>query len=240
MAARRTRREPVRPRGAPDPPRLPDELAPADLDDIADDDALDGVRVDGGAAVARSIEGLVVRHATLTGCRLTGAALPGLELVDVALRDCDLWGATLTGAVLRRVTIERCRLSGLVASDLIATDVGLRDCRAEEAWLRAARFDHCDIADCELSGSDWYGAHVRRSRILRSTLDGSELSTATFQDVALHGSSLAGVHGADLRDVVIGSDQVVEVAVAVFATRGIVIDDAAADEALDEPGGSST
>jgi hypothetical protein len=46
-----------------------------------------------------------------------------------------------------------------------------------------------------------------------------------MHDVALHGSSLSGVRGADLRDVVIGSDQVVEVAVAVFATRDIVIDD---------------
>jgi hypothetical protein len=48
--------------------------------------------------------------------------------------------------------------------------------------------------------------------------------------VALHGSSLAGVRGADLRDVVIGTDQIMEVAVAVFATRGIVIDDAAGDD----------
>ena len=108
--------------------------------------------------------------------------------------------------------------------------MALRDCRAEEAWLRAGRFEHCDVVDCDLTGSDWYGAQVRRSRIVRSRLDGSELSTAEFDDVALHGTSLAGVRGAALRDVVIGSDQVIEVAVAVFGTYGIVIDDDADGE----------
>ena len=223
----RRRPGPARPRGAHDPPRLPDVLDAAALDLAGDDDTLEGVRCDGGEAAGRCVDGLTLRAAVLVGCRLTGATLSGLDMLDVVVRDCDLSGANLAGAVLRRVTFERCRLSGLVANDLSATDVSVRDCRADGAWLRAARLEHCDIADSEMTGSDWYGAEVRRSRIVRTRLDESELSTAVFADVALHGSSLSGVRGAALRDVVIGSDQVIEVAVAVFGTYGIVIDDEA-------------
>lgn len=218
------RRAPTR-RGVTEAPRLAGELTTVDLADVADDDRLEDVRFDGGDATGRTIDGLDVRGAIVSGCRLTGVVLSGLELRDVVLRDCDLSGADLTGAVLLRVTVERCRLSGLVASDLSATDVTVADCRAEGAWLRSARLEHCDITDCELTGSDWYGASVRASRLVRTRLDESELSTATFADVALHGSSLSGVRGAALRDVVIASDQVVEVAAALFPTRGIVIDD---------------
>lgn len=128
-----------------------------DLGDVADDDALAGVRVTGDA-VGRTVDGLALRGAVLAGCRLTGATLTDLDLQDVVLTDCDLSGATIAGAVLRRVTVDRCRLSGLVANDLSA---------------------------------------------------------------------------ADIRDVVIGTDQIMEVAVALFATRGIVIDDDAGD---DRPG----
>ena len=223
----RRRPGPTRPRGAHDPPRLPDVLDAAALDLAGDDDTLEGVRCDGGEAAGRCVDSLTLRAAVLVGCRLTGATLSGLDMLDVVVRDCDLSGANLAGAVLRRVTFERCRLSGLVANDLSATDVSVRDCRADGAWLRAARLEHCDIADSEMTGSDWYGAEVRRSRIVRTRLDESELSTAVFADVALHGSSLSGVRGAALRDVVIASDQVIEVAVAVFGTYGIVIDDEA-------------
>jgi uncharacterized protein YjbI with pentapeptide repeats len=206
-------------------PRLPDERVHVGVDDLGDDRTIEAARVDGGDAVGAAIDGLVLRGVTLAGCRFTGATLEALELVDVTLTDCDLSGVTLAGAVLRRVVFERCRMSGVVANDIVGTDVTWRDCRAEEAWLRSARLEHCDLLDCQLTGSDWYGARVERSRLLRCSLDEGELSTAVMHDVALHGSSLSGVRGADLRDVVIGSDQVVEVAVAVFATRDIVIDD---------------
>ena len=227
--APRGRRDPPRPRGVTAAPRLPDPRDPVDLADLDDDRTVDAAHIE-GAAVGAEIDQLVLRDTSLAGCRLTGTTLSGLELVDVVLSDCDLSGATLAGAALRRVTFERCRLSGLVANDLTAADVTWRDCRADEAWLRSVRLEHCDLVDCELTASDWYGARVERSRLLRCRLDDSELSTAELRDVALHGSSLAGVRGAALRDVVIGSDQVVEVAVALFATLGIAVDDDAGDD----------
>lgn len=113
-------------------------------------------------------------------------------------------------------------MSGVVANDLVGTDVTLSDCRVDQAWLRSARLDHCDVLDCELTGTDWYGAQIERSRLLRCS------TTASCPPVCCATSPCTDRRwpgcGAR-RDVVIGSDQVVEVAVALFATQGIVIDD---------------
>jgi hypothetical protein len=213
------------------PPDIPAVLERADVGDLDDDVRLDEVAIGAGVDLGRTVRGLTIVRSTVTGARLTGATLDGVELVDVVFEDCDLSGTTLADAVLRRVAFRRCRLSGVVAADLAATDVRVADCRADEIWLRASRLERCAFVDCDLSGSDWYGARVSHSRITGSRLDGSELSAAVFDDVALHGSSLEGVHGAGaLRNVVIGSDQVVDVALPVLAALGIRVDDSAADE----------
>ena len=118
-----------------------------------------------------------------------------------------------------------------MAAALAATDVRLVDCRADEAWFRMARFERVAFEGCDLTGSDWYEARVRHSRIVRCRLDGAELSKAAFDGVALHGTTLAGIRGAGrLRNLVIGPDQVVDVALAVFGPLGITVADEA-DEA---------
>ncbi len=226
MASRRSRSI-----AAPD---VPAALEPADVGDLDDDAHLDEVAVGPGVDVGRAIHGLTISRSTVTGVRLTAATLHGVELVDVRFEDCDLSGTTLVDAELRRVTFRRCRLSGLVAADMVATDLRIVDSRADEVWLRAARLERCAIVDCDLTGSDWYGARVARSRITGSRLDGSELSGVELDDVALHGSTLADARGmGGLRNVVIGSDQVLDIALPVLAALGIRVDDAAAGESDD-------
>jgi hypothetical protein len=216
-------------------PNLPPTFAPAEPGDLDDYATLDGVAIGPGVDVGRTVRGLEVRESTLTGVRLPGATFDGIELLDVVFEDCDLSGTTFADATLRRVVFRRCRLSGVVAADLTGADVRVADCRADEIWLRASRLDRCEFADCDLTGSDWYGARIARTRIVRCQLDGAELSAIELDDVALHGSTLAGAHGiGGLRNVVIGPDQVLDVAVPVLATLGIRIDD---DPAPDPPAG---
>jgi hypothetical protein len=211
-------------------PALPDGPEPAGVDDLDDDVRLDEVAIGPGSATGRTIEGVTLKRSTITGVRLTGATFEGLELVDVVLEDCDLAGVTFAEATFRRVSIRRCRMSGVVAADLAATDSRIADSRADEIWLRAARLDHCEIVDCDLSRSDWYAARVRESLITGSRLDGAELSAIELDDVVVLGSTFAGAHGmAGLRNITIGTGQLVEVAVPVLAGLGIVIDDGALD-----------
>jgi uncharacterized protein YjbI with pentapeptide repeats len=100
------------------------------------------------------------------------------------------------------------------------------DSKADEAWLRMSVLDRCAFADCDLTGSDWYRAKVAVTRFVGCRLDGSELSQATFDEVALHGSTLDGVRGAgSLRGLVIGSDQISDVALPLFAALSIRIED---------------
>lgn len=212
-------------------PRLPDGYDEATLDDLADEARLDGIGVAGGFGVEVRVHGLELTHARLSGVRLPGATLDEAELVDVVWEDCDLAGLTLASTVLRRVAFRRCRLSALVAAELVGSDVAFLECRMEEAWLRASRLERVDLSACDLTGSDWYGARVTSGRIRDSRLDGAELSQAKLDGVALHGTSVDGIRGSGaLRKLVIGPEQVMDVALAVFPSLGIRVEDAADDD----------
>jgi uncharacterized protein YjbI with pentapeptide repeats len=153
-------------------------------------------------------------------------------MADVLLEDCDLSGTTFAETALRRVTFRRCRMSGVVAPDLGATELRVIDCKADGIWLRAARLELCELVECDLTGSDWYAARVRDSWIVRCDLSDSELSAVDMDGVALHGSTFAGANGVgSLRNVVIGPDQVLDLALPVLATLGVRVEIPDDDEA---------
>jgi uncharacterized protein YjbI with pentapeptide repeats len=215
--------------GAPAPalvraPEVPDELVEPD-DDLTDDLRLEGIRLTGSWAGA-SFEGLDIRGARLSGVRFTGATLDQLLLRDVVAVDCELSGATLNAGVFERVRFERCRMSGLVATGLRARDVEMVDCVLDGAWLRSATFERCELAGCNLRGADLYGADLRDTRLVHSQLDETEWSKATVGNLALHGSTLDGLRGVQaLHHVVIGTDQLLPLALPLLASLGVVVDD---------------
>jgi uncharacterized protein YjbI with pentapeptide repeats len=121
---------------------------------------------------------------------------------------------------------RRCRLSALVAAEVVASDLAMIDCKADEAWLRMARMERAEVTRCDLTGSDWYRAQVKQARITGCRLAGANFSLAKLDDVALHGSSLAGVLGGDgLRNVVVGPEQVLDLALVVLPSLGVRIED---------------
>ena len=77
-----------------------------------------------------------------------------------------------------------------------------------------------------LAEADFYEASLPGSRFQSCDLTATQLSKADLTGTRLHGSTLERIHGADgLRGVIIGSDQVVPAALAVFGTLNIVVDD---------------
>ncbi len=67
---------------------------------------------------------------------------------------------------------------------------------------------------------------MSHARITDCRLAGAEFSQAKLDDVALHGSQLAGVKGGGgLRNLIIGPDQVLDLALAVLPSLGIRIED---------------
>lgn len=210
------------------PPDVPDELRDVDLDDdleLGDDQRLEEVRLS-GSWMQSTVDGLEIVGSVLAGVRWTGSTFENLGLRDVRLVDCELSGATLTGASLERVAFLRCRMSGVVASDVRAKDVVFGDCVMDEAWLRMATFERCELSGCDLRSADFYGATLKDTRLVHSVLDDTEWAEAKTDNVALHGSSLGAVRDVEaLRNVVVGSDQVMSLALPILAAHGIVVDD---------------
>ena len=119
-------------------------------------------------------------------------------------------------------------MSGLVADGVRARHVRFVDCQLDGAWLRTATFERCEFVDCDLTGADLHRARfLGGSRLLSCRLEGAEFSGAEVEGgLALHGSSLAGAPGlATVRNLVIGTDQVVDLAAPLLAAHGITVDD---------------
>jgi uncharacterized protein YjbI with pentapeptide repeats len=92
-------------------------------------------------------------------------------------------------------------------------------------------WERCWFDGVDLTGADFTGADLTGAGLVGCRLVDVELSKATLQGARLHGSVLDAVRGGDsLRGTVIGSDQIVPVAVPLFAALGITVDDAAAEE----------
>ena len=205
-------------------PRLDDELTDRTGDALDPQDLLEEVHWEGGAP--GSAPGVEIVRSRLSGVRLTGVELPDLRLLDVVLADCELSGAIMAGARWERVVCIRCRMSGVVAAELQGSDVRLEDCKLDQAWLRGAVLDRCELVDCDLAGADLYGTRVTRSAFRRCDLTEVDVTGSDFEAVSLHGSTVDRLKGAQaLRGVVIGSDQVVPLALPILAARSIRVDD---------------
>jgi uncharacterized protein YjbI with pentapeptide repeats len=107
-----------------------------------------------------------------------------------------------------------------------AKDVAFTDCKLDAANLRMSSWERCEFVRCELPDADFSGAGLRASRLLASNLARVDFGKVRLDDVAFHGSNLDEIRGADaLQRAVVGSDQVVPLAFAVFAALRITVDD---------------
>jgi uncharacterized protein YjbI with pentapeptide repeats len=207
------------------PPRLASDL-PEEAEALLEDSGeLSGVHVTGidGEAAAPGAE--------IIGCRFTGVWLIGADLervrvVDSVFEHCDLSAAQLTRATLIRTSFSDCRLVGAGISDADLTDVRFDGCRMSEVDLRMARTECLELHDCDLHDADLYAAALPGARLLGCDLSGAECSKSSWPGAWLHGSTLTGVKGAGaMREVTIASDQIVPLALGVFADLGITVTD---------------
>lgn len=206
-------------------PKLPEELLPLDGEALGDGDPVEGVVWD-GAGLPPRVKELEIRESRLSGVRLTGVELDRFDLIDVVIHGCELSGAVFEAARWERVTFMGCRMSGLVATGLRARHVRFAECQLDGAWLRSASLEQCELADCDLTDADLYGARLVATRFLRCRLGGAELSEVDADEVALHGSELAGAKGlASLQRLVIARDQIIDLAVPLLTARHIRVDD---------------
>jgi uncharacterized protein YjbI with pentapeptide repeats len=212
------------PKETPTPPRVARELSAAPVT-LCDEATWEGHEVGG------SFEGTTANHVDVIGCRLTGAVLTGVEidrlrLIDTVVDDCELSGAVLTRSAMARVEFRRCRLSGIIVSGAQLTDVRFNDCKLDDANFRMTTWTRSLLDGCVLTGSDFREARLATTRFDACDLTRADFAKASMPGVSLAGSTLDDLRGADaLRGVVITGDQVVPLALAMFATLAIRIDD---------------
>jgi uncharacterized protein YjbI with pentapeptide repeats len=209
----------TRPR--PKPPLIAERLEqPEDL--LADDVAWSGVTAGAESSFSGAAADCEVIGSRLQGVRLTGAVLERLRLIDVELDDCELSGVLLEDASFVRVRLTRCRLSGIVAAGLKAHDVSFVDCKLDGANFRMADWERSEWTSCDLTDGDCYAAKLGGCAFLDCTLTRMELSKAACRGLALHGSTLDGIRGADaLGGCLIGPNQVVPLGIALVGAFGI-------------------
>ncbi len=216
--------------GLPNEPRIAPHLEPLIDATLDHDDEWTGVS--GGGDLARiEAEDVEIHESSLVNLRLTGATLDRARISDVRFADCELSGTTLDEATLTRVEFRNCRMSGFVASRARLRDVRFVECRLDTASFRMAVTERIAFEDCDLVDADFYdakladGATFVRSDLTRASIDRASLAGARFG-----GSTLAELRGApSLAGAAIDMSQLVPVALAVFASLGIVVDDDAAD-----------
>jgi uncharacterized protein YjbI with pentapeptide repeats len=206
-------------------PRLLPVPAPLRDPELVDGTEWAGVEITGDVGGEAEVDSVDVAASRLANLCLTGRRIDGLHMVDVLVEDCELSGVTMPAAYLRRVEFRRCRMSGLSAPNLRAHHVRFSDCRADGASFRMSAWDTCELSEVNLGDVDFYGSKLTAVHFLGCDLSGADFSKTVTSALALHGSTLEDLKGAaNLRGAIAG-DQVLTLALRVFASMGIVIDD---------------
>ena len=205
-------------------PRIAEDL-PTESPSLADEARITDVTVTGDYAAVQ------VKLAEIANCRVEGAQLIGSRLTRCTFVDClgvasDFSGVVLEDCSIRRVEFRGCRFSGLQAQHSFFEDVAFFDCKIDGANFRMTEWKSAEFHDCELVDADFYGSSLPGSRFQSCDLSGAQLSKVDLNRSQLNGSRLERIQGAEsLRGVIIGSDQVIPVALAVFGTLNISVDD---------------
>ncbi|MBW3590123.1 MAG: pentapeptide repeat-containing protein [Actinobacteria bacterium] len=209
----------------PTRPRLISELQTDPLIKLADEAEWLELEINGDFSATRA------SRVEISGCRLVEVTLTGSQLEDLHLSDCVLEHCELSGCFVPRLTAVRvsfqgCRMSGIVAPESKWEDVEMSGCKSDLASFRMSSWKKCRIEDCMLAEADFYGGSLITTRILNSDLSRIDLSKADLRDVYLHGSTVEDMKGAEnLSGVVIGSDQVIPLSLALFAAHRVRVDD---------------
>ena len=221
------------PGGGPLAARIPRQLLPGGESgqprqhppDLDDDGEWSGLAITGDFS-DREADRFDVSECRVTGAAFTASTLEQIRITDAVFVGCDLSGATLHEATLIRVEFHDCRMLGFSAAQAQLRDVLMAGCRLADADFRMSGAERIQFDGCDLAGADLYAARWSDASFFDSDLTRAEFSKASLINGRLHGSTLTGLRGASyLRGVTIDSVQVVPMALQVFGSLGIVVDD---------------
>ena len=214
------------PSSSPAPPKLP-----SSFDELARRDPRRRGRMDRRARCrCRSPwrgRGTRAHHGMRAARRaeLTGAELDRCELTDVRLVGCELSGAILTESSWLRVELQNCRMAGLIVSQSRLRDVRFTDDKLDGADFRMSRAERVVFEGCAMPDADLYEALLTSVAFDACDLRRAHFSAVKVDGLRLHRSNLEGIRGgASLRGATVSPEQVLPLALGVFAELGIRIE----------------
>ena len=167
----------------------------------------------------------------LKGVDLSGERRPGLELVDVALSDCNLANLHARGGSLRRATVRGCRMTGVLWTEGTVRDVTLSQSRIDLASFAASTLEQVVFDGCILCQTDFQDAELRAVRFVDCDLTGADLSGARMSRCELRGCTLEALRGAEsLRGAAMPWPDIVAAAGTFADALGIRVLDAADED----------
>jgi uncharacterized protein YjbI with pentapeptide repeats len=209
----------------PSPPKLgssPDAVTRADL--ASEDQWSDEL------VVGANLSGAVAEHVRIQGCelrdvQLTGAELHRCALTDVRLVDCELSGAMFTESQWLRVELRNCRMSGMIVSQSRLRDVRFTEGKLDGGDFRMARLERVVFDGCAMPDADLYEAQLTHVLFDHCDARRAHFSGVKTDGLRLLQSDIEGVRGAtSLRKIVVSPEQVLPLALGIFAELGITID----------------
>lgn len=208
------------------PPDLP-ELETQLLSAVEDGDGLilAGVRVDHDGQEAVRADRVQIRESELRRVVLEAENAPGLSLVDVVLRDCDLSNVDGREGSIRRLDVHRSRLIGFGLTggklqDVRVVDSSLMLARFAFARLRSVVFERVDLAE-----ASFMEAQLEAVAFIDCKLAGADFRRAKLKDCTIRGSSLDGVVGvASLAGTTMAWTDVLGSAAALASALGITVE----------------
>jgi uncharacterized protein YjbI with pentapeptide repeats len=185
---------------------------------------LSGARVSasGAAVAARRVR---VRESELEGLALEAGSAPGLSLIDVVLRACNLSNLDAREGLLTRVAMHGSQLVGFGLTRGEVRDLHATDCSLQLASFASATLHNVVFERVNLAEASFMDARLEAVAFVDCRLDGTDFRRATVSGCAIRGTSLDGVLGVDsLRGVRMPWADVVGSAGALAAALGIVVE----------------
>jgi uncharacterized protein YjbI with pentapeptide repeats len=194
-------------------------------DELASDDEWTGELV-----VGANVSGAVAERVRIQGCelrdvKLTSAELHRCVLTDVRFVDCELSGAMLTESQWLRVELRNCRMSGLVVSQSRLRHVRFVEGKLDGGDFRISRLERVVFDGCAMPDADLYEAQLTHVLFDHCDMRRAHFSAVKTDDLRLHASDVEGLRGAtSLRRAVVSPEQVLPLALSIFAELGITIE----------------
>lgn len=206
------------------PPSLVD-LAETDPADVDVHDGLDGVRVSGLDVSGETLHGVTLQESELLGARADGTRLERCRLLDLRLDGLDAPEVVLAEGVWRDSEVLGSRLGAFSAHGSTVSSLRVDHTKVDYLNLRGSTVTDLVLTDCTVGELDLADAVLERASFEGCTVGTLSVRGARFKDVDLRGARLGEVSPpSGLRGATIGTAQLLDLAPAMAAESGIVVD----------------